>query len=82
MVLPAVMSNEFTIGSVALPGHGGVFTVTVCDGSIAAIRPAEQAGEASWLALPVFAILALYLIFVPLSKAGAPDEPAPPTAIM
>lgn len=35
-----------------------------------------------WLALPVFAILALYLIRVPLSKAGAPDEPAPPTAVM
>jgi putative OPT family oligopeptide transporter len=37
---------------------------------------------ASWLALPVFAILAAYLILVPLSKAGAPDEPAPPTAVM
>jgi putative OPT family oligopeptide transporter len=40
------------------------------------------AGIAGWLALPVFAILALYLIRVPLSKAGAPDEPAPPTAVM
>jgi hypothetical protein len=40
------------------------------------------AGVAGWLAIPVFALLALYLIFVPLSKAGAPDEPAPPTAIM
>ena len=37
---------------------------------------------ASWLAIPVFIILALYLIFVPLSKAGRPDEPAPPTAMM
>ena len=35
-----------------------------------------------WLAIPVFAVLALYLIYVPLSKAGAPDEPAPPTAVM
>jgi len=26
--------------------------------------------------------LAAYLIFVPLRKAGAPDEPAPPTAVM
>jgi putative OPT family oligopeptide transporter len=26
--------------------------------------------------------LAAYLIFVPLGKAGAPDEPAPPTAVM
>ncbi|MEW6510548.1 MAG: oligopeptide transporter, OPT family [Bacteroidota bacterium] len=37
---------------------------------------------APWLAIPVFIILALYLIRVPLSKAGAPDEPAPPTAVM
>ena len=40
------------------------------------------AGVAGWLAIPVFAILALYLIFIPLSKAGAADEPAPPTAMM
>jgi putative OPT family oligopeptide transporter len=40
------------------------------------------AGVAGWLAIPVFAILALYLIFIPLSKAGSPDEPAPPTAMM
>ncbi|MGA9118961.1 MAG: oligopeptide transporter, OPT family [Bacteroidota bacterium] len=39
-------------------------------------------GVAPWMALVVFAILAGYLIFVPLRKAGAPDEPAPPTAIM
>jgi putative OPT family oligopeptide transporter len=37
---------------------------------------------ASWLAIPVFAVLALYLIYVPLSKAGRADEPAPPTAMM
>jgi putative OPT family oligopeptide transporter len=37
---------------------------------------------AAWLAIPVFAILAGYLILVPLTKAGAPDEPAPPTAVM
>jgi hypothetical protein len=37
---------------------------------------------AGWLAIPVFAILALYLVMVPLRKAGAADEPAPPTAIM
>jgi hypothetical protein len=30
----------------------------------------------------VFALLAAYLVFVPLSKAGRPDEPAPPTAVM
>jgi uncharacterized membrane protein len=40
------------------------------------------ADVAPWLAIPVFIVLALYLIRVPLSKAGAPDEPAPPTAVM
>ena len=37
---------------------------------------------APWLAIPVFAILASYLILVPLKKAGDKDEPAPPTAVM
>jgi putative OPT family oligopeptide transporter len=37
---------------------------------------------ASLLAIPIFAILALYLIYVPLSKAGRADEPAPPMAMM
>jgi putative OPT family oligopeptide transporter len=37
---------------------------------------------APWLAIPVFAILALYLIFVPLRHAGEADEPAPPSAVM
>ncbi len=36
----------------------------------------------SWLALVVFAVLAAYLILVPLGKAGNADEPAPPTAVM
>lgn len=40
------------------------------------------AGIAPWMALVVLAILAAYMIFVPLRKAGAPDEPAPPTAVM
>jgi len=26
--------------------------------------------------------MAAYLIFVPLGKAGSPDEPAPPVAVM
>ncbi len=39
-------------------------------------------GVAPWLALAVFAVLAAYLILVPLKKAGSPDEPAPPTAVM
>ncbi|HUI10169.1 MAG TPA: oligopeptide transporter, OPT family [Bacteroidota bacterium] len=37
---------------------------------------------APWMAIPVFVILGLYLIYVPLGKAGRPDEPAPPTAVM
>jgi putative OPT family oligopeptide transporter len=40
------------------------------------------AGVAPWLAIVVLAILVGYLIYVPLGKAGAADEPAPPTAIM
>jgi putative OPT family oligopeptide transporter len=46
--------------------------------------PAFRAFEpvAGWLALAVFAVLIGYLVLVPLRKAGAPDEPAPPTAVM
>ena len=40
------------------------------------------ASVAPWLALPVLAFLAWYLIRIPLSKAGDPDEPAPPSAVM
>jgi len=35
-----------------------------------------------WLSIVMAAILAAYLIFRPLSKAGSPDEPAPPVAVM
>jgi uncharacterized oligopeptide transporter (OPT) family protein len=34
------------------------------------------------LGFGVLAILAVYMIRVPLRNAGSPDEPAPPTAIM
>jgi len=34
---------------------------------------------AAWVAMAVFAVLVLYLIFMPLRKAGQPDEPAPPS---
>jgi hypothetical protein len=34
------------------------------------------------LAIPIAVVLIAYLIWVPLSKAGLPDEPAPPTAVM
>jgi putative OPT family oligopeptide transporter len=37
---------------------------------------------APWLAIPVMLFLIAYLARRPLSKAGAPDEPAPPTAVM
>ncbi len=39
-------------------------------------------GGAGWAAILFALILAFYLIRVPLSKAGAADEPAPPTAVM
>ncbi len=35
-----------------------------------------------WLAVAVAVALAAYLIAVPLAKAGRPDEPAPPAAVM
>jgi putative OPT family oligopeptide transporter len=40
------------------------------------------AGIAGWLAIPVMLGLVLYMVYRPLSKAGAADEPAPPTAVM
>jgi putative OPT family oligopeptide transporter len=39
-------------------------------------------GIAPWMAIVALALLASALVFVPLSKAGAADEPAPPTAVM
>jgi cytosine deaminase len=46
------MPNEVTIGSVSLPGRSGAYSVTLRNGLIAAVRPAEQAGDPAWLALP------------------------------
>ena len=46
------MPNEVTIGSVSLPGRGGVHSVILRDGVVAAIRAAEHTGDARWLALP------------------------------
>ncbi|MEA2948654.1 MAG: cytosine/creatinine deaminase [Alphaproteobacteria bacterium] len=46
------MPNEVTIGSVALPGRSGAYSVTLRDGLIAAVRPAEQPGAAARFALP------------------------------
>ncbi len=57
--------------------------------AVVAIRPDKtfpqvkaMAAAAPWLALPVLGFLAWYLISMPLRKAGSPDEPAPPTAVM
>jgi putative OPT family oligopeptide transporter len=50
--------------------------------------PSIEVFFASWksiagpLAIPVGLVLAWYLIYVPLRKAGRPDEAAPPTAVM
>lgn len=35
-----------------------------------------------WLSLLVFALIALILIFFPLKRAGKPEEPAPPSAVI
>jgi hypothetical protein len=35
-----------------------------------------------WLSIVAAAVLVWYLTAVPLRKAGAADEPAPPTAVM
>jgi hypothetical protein len=37
---------------------------------------------AGWIAILVMVFLLAYMWRRPLSKAGAPDEPAPPTAVM
>jgi uncharacterized oligopeptide transporter (OPT) family protein len=37
---------------------------------------------AAWLAIPVLLFMTWYLVYTPLGKAGAPDEPAPPVAVM
>jgi hypothetical protein len=44
--------------------------------------PSIEWGFASPMALMFAVVLVAYLVLVPLSKAGAPDEPAPPTAMM
>ena len=46
------------------------------------IVPILNAPLAQLLAVPFVAFIIWYLIAVPLRKAGAPDEPAPPTAVM
>ncbi|HXY41380.1 MAG TPA: OPT/YSL family transporter, partial [Vicinamibacteria bacterium] len=41
-----------------------------------------MANVAPWLAIVVMVVLVAYLVYRPLGKAGAADEPAPPTAVM
>jgi putative OPT family oligopeptide transporter len=53
------------------------------DPSVEVAFPHVSLGDlAVWLAIPVMLGLLLYLAYRPLGKAGAPDEPAPPTAVM
>jgi cytosine deaminase len=51
------MQHEVTINAVAVPDRNGLFSVTLRDGRVGAIRPAEAAGGPAWLALPGFANL-------------------------
>jgi putative OPT family oligopeptide transporter len=44
--------------------------------------PTVHLGVAGPLAIVFAVVLAAYLIVFPLGKAGSPDEPAPPTAVM
>ena len=44
--------------------------------------PSIEWGFASPMAILFAIVLAAYLVLVPLSNAGRPDEPAPPTAMM
>ena len=53
------------------------------DPSVEVAFPHVSFGDlAMWLAIPVMIGLLLYLAYRPLGNAGAPDEPAPPTAVM
>ena len=65
-----------------IPGVTRVVSVQIYDH----VEALEYA-EAHWLAgsMVIFSflvLLALYMIYLPVSKAGDPNEPAPPTAIM
>jgi magnesium-transporting ATPase (P-type) len=44
--------------------------------------PRLVANPTFWLSLLVFALIALILIFFPLKRAGKPEEPAPPSAVI
>jgi putative OPT family oligopeptide transporter len=44
--------------------------------------PSVSWDGAAWTAILIAAVLVAYLVLVPLSKSGAADEPAPPTAVI
>src|SRR5262249_30365694 len=51
------MQDEVTIDAVAVPDRTGVFSVTLRDGLVRTIRPAERASKRGWPALrgsPIF----------------------------
>ena len=79
-----VLAASGLIAGEALMGLFIAFVV----GIVSSIEPVlddsgpERQFGGRWLALVVFAVLVVYLVFVPLRKAGAADEPAPPTAVM
>ncbi len=50
--------------------------------AFATLVPILNRPLAQLLAIPVVAFIIWYLVAIPLRKAGAPDEPAPPTAVM
>jgi len=64
----------------------------LCGLVIAGFRAEENIGHAvlpdwtwagtAWLPILVLVGLAILMVRLPLSNAGRPDEPAPPTAIM
>lgn len=76
-----------------LTASGLIAGEALCGLVVAGFRAAEKSKgsailpDAAWagtglLAIVVLAGLALLMIRLPLSNAGSPDEPAPPTAIM
>jgi putative OPT family oligopeptide transporter len=79
-----VLAASGLIAGEALMGLFIAFVVGVLssDNRFWSIPGLSENPAVGWLAIVVFAILAWYLVFVPLRKAGSADEPAPPTAVM
>jgi uncharacterized membrane protein len=78
-----LIAGEALLGLVAAAVVAGKAYQASTDPSVEVAFPHVSLGElAMWLAIPVMIFLLLYLAFRPLGKAGAPDEPAPPVAMM